>query len=298
MEGQIDPLSSSCWTLFFLRNLARIVRDAQLEPWKARMAAEFKCPVCESIKPGGISSGKVPPAATHAQFGPWQALGLDVAEWTIPGKTTKQKFLLMIDMATRLRMIYPLLDTYDITSIQIENAEMVIKAVTLEWLSTYPKPYIIVADNAKSFASVKFSDFCRDSGIELAFPAEKEAWAHGLVEHAIKDVKTTAIAPFSLTTSLRTPGFPWSLQPQLSTPPSMLAASVLINGLLAVTTPSVMRTEDWFLNLVNVQPLVQWWLRVNEPSKWQLPPDLSGSCPSLQTAKLDNLYGNFRSLTL
>ena len=158
------------------------------------MAAEFKCPVCESIKPGGISSGKVPPAATHAQFGPWQALGLDVAEWTIPGKTTKQKFLLMIDMATRLRMIYPLLDTYDITSIQIENAEMVIKAVTLGSLSTYPKPYIIVADNAKSFTSVKFSDFCRDSGIELAFPAEKEAWAHGLVEHAIKDVKTTASA--------------------------------------------------------------------------------------------------------
>ena len=176
------------------RNLARIARDAQLEPWKVRMAADFKCPVCEAIKPGGISSGKVPPAATHAQFGPWEALGLDVAEWTIPGKTTKQKFLLMIDMATRLRMVYPLLDSYDITQIRIENAELVIQAVTLGWLATYPKPYVIVADNAKSFTSEKFADFCRDSGIELSFPAEKEAWAHGLVEHAIKDVKTTASA--------------------------------------------------------------------------------------------------------
>ena len=176
------------------RNLARIVRDANLEPWKVRMAADFKCPTCEAIKPGGISSGNVPPAATHAQFGPWEALGLDVAEWTIPGKTVKQKFLLMIDMATRLRMVQPLMESYDITTMKIENAEMVIKAITMGWLATYPKPHLIVADNAKSFTSVKLAEFCRDSGIELSFPAEKEGWAHGLVEHAIKDVKTTASA--------------------------------------------------------------------------------------------------------
>ena len=176
------------------RNLARIVKDANLESWKVKMASEFKCPTCESLKPGGISSGNVPPAATHAQFGPWEALGLDVAEWTIPGKITKQKFLLMIDMATRLRLIYPLMEEYDITTMKIENSEMVIKALSLSWLATYPKPHIIVADNAKSFTSEKFGDFCRDSGIELSFPAEKEAWAHGLVEHAIKDLKFTASA--------------------------------------------------------------------------------------------------------
>ena len=125
------------------RNLSRIVKDANLEAWKVKMAAEFRCPTCEGLKPGGISSGKVPPAATHAQFGPWEALGLDVAEWVIPGKTTKQKFLLMIDMATRLRLVYPLLEEYDITTMKIENSEMVIKAMSLSWLSTYPKPHLL-----------------------------------------------------------------------------------------------------------------------------------------------------------
>ena len=176
------------------RNLARIVRDANLEPWKVKMASEFQCPICEGLKPGGISSGNVPPAATHAQFGSWEALALDVAEWTIPGKTQKQKFLLMIDVATRLRMVYPLMESYDISTMKIENAEMISQALSLGWLSTYPKPHIIVADDARSFTSVKLADFCRDSGIELSFPAEKEGWAHGLVEHAVKDIKTTANA--------------------------------------------------------------------------------------------------------
>ena len=176
------------------RNLARIVRDANLEPWKIKMAVDFKCPTCESLKPGGISSGQVPPAATHAQFGPWEAVGLDVSEWTIPGKTTKLKFLLMIDMATRLRAVQPLLEAYDITTIKHENAEKIIQAFSAGWLGAYPKPQHIIADNGKSFTSSQFGDFCREAGIELSFPAEKEAWAHGLVEKAIKDLKFTASA--------------------------------------------------------------------------------------------------------
>ena len=99
------------------RNLARIVRDAKMEPWKIKMAMDFRCPTCDGLRPGGISSGNVPPAATHAQFGPWEAIGLDVAEWYIPLRATKQKFLLVIDMCTRLRAVFPLFDNYDITKI-------------------------------------------------------------------------------------------------------------------------------------------------------------------------------------
>ena len=93
----------------------------------------------------------------------------------------------------RLRAVFPLLDNYDIT-IKAENADQVIEGVSKFWLGVYPKPHIIVADNAKSFTSVRFGEFCREAGIELTFPAEKEAWAHGLVEHAIKDLKFTASA--------------------------------------------------------------------------------------------------------
>ena len=176
------------------RNLARIVRDAKMEPWKVKMAMDFKCPTCDGLRPGGMSSGNIPPAATHAQFGPWEAVGLDVAEWYVPMRSTKQKFLLIIDMCIRLRAVCPLFDSYDITVMKTENAEQVIEGLSRSWLAVYPKPHIVVADNAKSFTSVRFGEFCREAGMELSFPAEKEAWAHGLVEHAIKDLKFTASA--------------------------------------------------------------------------------------------------------
>ena len=195
------------------RNLARIVKEANLDSWKVKMAMDFKCPTCESIKPGGISRGNVPPSATHAQFGPWEAVGMDVGEWIIPGKTTKLKFLLMVGMATRLRVVYPLMEPFPLTTIKHENSEMIIKALSHGWLAVYPKPRIIVADNAKSFTSQQLGDFCRESGLELSFPAEKEPWAHGLVEKCIKDLKHTACA-YRSTIKFKTHQLPWFLQPQ------------------------------------------------------------------------------------
>ena len=104
-------------------------------------------------------------------------------------RSTKQKFLLVIDMCTQLRAVFPVLNTYDITVMKTENAEQVIEGVSKCWLGVCPKPHL----NAKSFTFVRFGDFCHEAGIELTFPAEKEAWAHGLVEHAIKDLKIRLI---------------------------------------------------------------------------------------------------------
>lgn len=166
------------------RNLARIVKDANLEAWKVKAALDFTCPVCDSLRPGGSSSGNVPPAATHAQFGPWQALGLDASEWAVPGHNIKIKFLLCIDFATRLRMAIPLMEPYSITAMKTESSSQVIEAVAKGWLGTYPKPEIIIPDNGMGFVAKEFADFCRDQNIELSLPAEKEPWAHGLVENA------------------------------------------------------------------------------------------------------------------
>ena len=38
------------------------------------------------------------------------------------------------------------------------------------------------------------SSFLSDTGVQLAPPAEKESWAHGQIEAAMKDVKMTASA--------------------------------------------------------------------------------------------------------
>ena len=176
------------------KNLIRILRDAKQEPWKIRIAEELKCPACEALKPGGTSSGRVPPAATHDMYGPWEAVGLDVGEWIVPQQKKKIKFLLMIDLATRLRVVFPLFEPYETLTMKAETAEQVIKAFTDGWLGHYPKPIHVIADNGKSFISEKFSSFLRELGVDLTFPPEKEAWAHGIVEHAMKDVKSTASA--------------------------------------------------------------------------------------------------------
>ena len=144
------------------RSLTRIVKDANLESWKVKMAQEFTCPICESLRPGGASSGNVPPAATHAQFGPWEALGLDASEWVVPGLNKKVKFLLMIDYATRLRMAVPLMEPYGITALKTESATQVIEAFSRSWLATFPKPHLVIPDNGMGFVAKEFADFCRD----------------------------------------------------------------------------------------------------------------------------------------
>ena len=61
------------------------------------MALEHPCKTCKSLKAGSLSSGQVPPAATHGHGLPkaWQVLGLDAFEWTVPGLKKKARFLLI-----------------------------------------------------------------------------------------------------------------------------------------------------------------------------------------------------------
>ena len=69
-----------------------------------------------------------------------------------------------------------------------------IEAFSRSWLATFPKPHLVIPDNGMGFVAKEFADFCRDQNIELSMPAEKEPWAHGLVESAMKDFKNTATA--------------------------------------------------------------------------------------------------------
>ena len=112
----------------------------------------------------------------------------------MPGHNVKVKFLLLIDFATRLRMAVPLMEPYPITALRTESSAQVIEAVAKSWLGTYPKPEIIIPDNGMGFSAKEFADFCRDQNIELCLPAEKEPWAHGLVENAMRELKHTASA--------------------------------------------------------------------------------------------------------
>ena len=175
------------------RNLARLVRDAGCPAWKVQTALEHQCETCKSLKLGGTSSGQIPPAATHPLPGAWECIGLDTAEWLVPGQQKKARFILIIDLATKLRAV-KLIKEYPELAMQPESSEEIIEGLVHGWLAHFPKPKLIVADNAKSFVSARFHEFCEAENIQLHFPPEKEPWSHGIVEAAIADIKHVASA--------------------------------------------------------------------------------------------------------
>ena len=169
-----------------------------LESWKLHMARHFHCEACESIRPGGSSSGNVPPAATHESFKPCQAIQLDAREWLVPGQRTKIKFILFIDLATTFRAVHVVRE-YDLSEMKAATTADVTEGFSQKWLSQKwlcdkPKPALLIPDNSKTFQSKEMHEFCNLVGIQLCFPPEKEGWAHGVVESALKDIKITASA--------------------------------------------------------------------------------------------------------
>ena len=175
------------------RNLARLVRDSGSPQWKVREALQHQCETCKSLKPGGMSSGQIPPAATHSLCQAWEAVGFDTAEWLVPGLKKKARFLLMIDLATKLRVVV-LLKIYPELAMQPESSDEIIEAFSTSWLAHYPKPQMVVVDNAKSFSSQKFQTYMDSQCIRVHYPPEKEPWSHGIVEAAVHDVKAIATA--------------------------------------------------------------------------------------------------------
>ncbi|CAK9107021.1 unnamed protein product [Durusdinium trenchii] len=75
-----------------------------------------------------------------------------------------------------------------------EATDEIIQALVQGWLGHYPRPKLVVADNAKSFISSKFHDFLQSENIQVHYPPEKEPWGHGIVEAAIADIKHVATA--------------------------------------------------------------------------------------------------------
>ena len=100
----------------------------------------------------------------------WQAVTVDVAEWNIPGSKKKAKFALFMDMATKLRVVQPLL-VYEVLAMQAESTDEVIQAFSERWLGVFPKPEVVIFDAAYSFASEKMHDFLASVNIMAHYVA-------------------------------------------------------------------------------------------------------------------------------
>ena len=175
------------------RNLAKIVKDSGQPEWKVQVVLQHKCQTCAALRPGGTSSGSIPPASTAPMYKAWQAVGIDAAEWQVPGRTTKMKFLLIMDLATKLRAVYPIKE-YDNFTMDGESSKDVIAGLGERWLATYPKPEILVVNPSSTMVSAMLREFCTHLNIFLQATPEKEPWSHGIVEAGVQDVKDLATA--------------------------------------------------------------------------------------------------------
>ena len=104
------------------RNLVHLLQDARLPEWKIQMARDFQCASCDALRPGGSSSGSIPPASTHPLYRAWQAIGVDVAEWVILNSKLKLKFMLIMDLATRLRAVH-VIKCFDVLKMQSKSSD-------------------------------------------------------------------------------------------------------------------------------------------------------------------------------
>ena len=118
------------------RNLARIIEEAGHPKWKALVARNYKCETCASLRPGGTSSGQIPPASTHASYSAWEAVAVDAGEWVPPNSKKKINFLLFMDVATKLRVIQPL-ETYDFLQRRAESSHDFMKAFAERWIGVF-----------------------------------------------------------------------------------------------------------------------------------------------------------------
>ena len=83
-------------------NLARIVKDAGKADWQVRAAFELKCDDCAALKPGGSSSGAIPPASMRPLPKAWEAVGLDTLE-RLHGQL-KHKVVVFMDLAAKFKV--------------------------------------------------------------------------------------------------------------------------------------------------------------------------------------------------
>ena len=176
------------------KNLSRIVQEAGHPQWKVDVALRHVCPACQSLKPGGTSSSQIPPSTTHGLYPAWEAVGIDVGQWVIPQKKEKIKFIIFVDVATKLRAIHPLLLRCGFLEMKAESGHDVTKGFAERWLSSFPKPKVVIMHSAKAFASEAFHEFLAGLNVQAHFVAEKESWAHGVIEAVVQDVKFTASA--------------------------------------------------------------------------------------------------------
>ena len=119
------------------RNLAQLMRDAKKPEWVVELAANLHCDACEANRSGALL---IPNAATFEIPTPWSFVGVDMGELKCPRFDCKVKFMLCMDLATKLTRVI-IAKRYNLKEQKHESAEDVIRLFPEAWLTEKPRPH-------------------------------------------------------------------------------------------------------------------------------------------------------------
>ena len=123
--GQLHKAGGHCR----MRNIARVLKDAGKPVWLANRCLQYKCPTCEKMK---LGDQLIPKTSTYEIPQAWEAVSADVAEVLCPGQAVKIKFVLYIDIATKLA-VTEVLYAYPATQSRAESAEVLCSSFARSW---------------------------------------------------------------------------------------------------------------------------------------------------------------------
>ncbi|CAE7381300.1 GIP, partial [Symbiodinium sp. CCMP2456] len=174
----LHAATGHCSTQHLLEALKR--RNAKPEILK--LAAEFKCSICEErkkITPRHVASLEPLPPKFHT-------ISADIGHWRHPRTGEHHQFMVILDEGSRFR-IAKILSTG--VKQQPSGADC-IAYLREGWAQIFGNPRTMRLDPAGNFRSVAVSDYCHRHGIYLDLVPGEAHWKIGACEQAVHGLKT------------------------------------------------------------------------------------------------------------
>lgn len=162
--------------------LLRALKKRGVPPHVLEIAKSFSCPICQERKRAAPRR----PATLEVLPKKWQVVQSDMGSWTHPHTGDKCKFVIFIDEGCRFRAGQILFTN----SRNMATWSQMKEVFEAHWLSHFGQPEVLRVDPEGVWRDGAAADWCAERGIQLAtIPAEAH-WQVGIVESAIKGVKS------------------------------------------------------------------------------------------------------------
>ena len=163
------------------KHLLEALKRRNANPEILKLAAEFKCSICEERKK--VSARHV--ASLEPLPPKFHTVSADVGHWRHPRTGAHHQFLMVLDEGSRFRMAKILSSGAK----QQPSGATCMEYFHESWAQVFGNPRTLRLDPAGSFRSEAVSDYCHRHNIYLDLVPGEAHWKIGACEQAIQGIK-------------------------------------------------------------------------------------------------------------